>query len=251
MTRTDAARHRWENRTKWWLLLASALFLFCYSFVSLDQSVSRVWFVVLVTILGLVWVAFFVDYLVRFLLASNRADFVRHNLIDLASVFIPLARPFRMLILLRQVPLLRGNRGNVLRARVIINAGAFVVMFIYVISLAELNAERGAPDANIVTFGDSVWWACVTMATVGYGDYFPVTPLGRILAVLLMVGGVVIVGAASATIVSYLAEHVTHAPQRNPLPHESPSTVSEASADSNDPGADGANPDTTEPGPRV
>jgi voltage-gated potassium channel len=251
MTRTDAARHRWEDRTKWWLLLASALFLFCYSWVSLDQSVSHAWFVVLVTILGLVWVAFFVDYLVRLLLSSDRADFVRHNLIDLASVFIPIARPFRMLILLRKVPLLRGNRGNVLRARVIINASAFVVMFIYVISLAELNAERGAPDANIVTFGDSVWWACVTMATVGYGDYFPVTTLGRILAVLLMAGGVVIVGAASATIVSYLAEHVTHTPPRNPVRHDHPSPEPVADAESTNTDAGDSHPDASDSGSRI
>ena len=84
-------------------------------------------------------------------------------------------------------------------------------MFIYVISLAEYAVERDAEGALITSFGDSVWWACVTMATVGYGDYYPVTVTGRILAVILMVGGIAIVGAATATFVSYVNERMSTA----------------------------------------
>jgi voltage-gated potassium channel len=76
------------------------------------------------------------------------------------------------------------------------------------LALATLEAERYAPGANIVTFGDAIWWALVTIATVGYGDTYPVTALGRFYAVLLMAGGVAIVGTASATIISFLNERV-------------------------------------------
>jgi voltage-gated potassium channel len=245
MTRTDAARDRWENWTRWPLLVASALFLFCFSWISLDQTMSRSWAALFVAILVLVWVAFLVDYVVRLVLSRDRVNFVRHNLIDLASVLLPIARPFRLLKLLREVPPLRGNGGNALRGRLIVGAGSFVVLFVYVISLAELNAERGASDANILTFGDSLWWACVTMATVGYGDYFPVTTLGRFLAVLLMIGGVAIVGTASATIVSYLAEHVTHTPPRTPLRLDHPRAG--ADQDSTEADTGNANAGTSDP----
>ena len=165
-------------------------------------------------ILVLVWVAFIVDYVVRIVLSPHKWFFIGHSKVDLLSVFLPIARPFRLLKYLGRIPLLGGNSGAALRRRVIIIAATFVVMFIYVISLAEYAAERGAKGANITSFGDSIWWACVTMATVGYGDYFPITIMGRVLAVILMIGGIAIVGTASGTLVSFLNDRMVTARAR-------------------------------------
>jgi voltage-gated potassium channel len=51
-------------------------------------------------------------------------------------------------------------------------------------------AEHGHPGANINTIGDALWWGIVTIATVGYGDYYPVTAVGRIIAVFVMLSGI-------------------------------------------------------------
>ena len=210
----DAKRRHWEAATVWPGIVASVAFLVAYSWTVLEPDMPQELYRVLLWLLGLIWLAFLVDYVVRFRLASDRRNFVRHNLVDLLSVLIPLARPFRLIVDLFRIPSLRGNSGSHLRRRIVIIAGTFVVMFIYVISLAEYQVERYAAGSNIRSFGDSLWWACVTMATVGYGDYYPVTVTGRLLAVILMIGGVAIVGTASATIVSYLNEQTQQARQR-------------------------------------
>jgi voltage-gated potassium channel Kch len=75
------------------------------------------------------------------------------------------------------------------------------LLLIVVISGIVLYAEKGAPHANILTYGEAVWWALVTITTVGYGDYYPVTALGRSMAVILMFFGLGIIGVLS----SYLA----------------------------------------------
>jgi voltage-gated potassium channel len=217
----ERARTRWEQATTWPLIAASVVFLIAYSWVILEPRMPGWLSAVLLVVLGIVWVAFAVDFVVRLVLSPRKWLFVRDNLIDLLSVLLPLARPFRLLRELSKLPFLRGNTGGHLRRRVLIIAASFVIMFIYVISLAVYSVERTAPHGNILSFGDSVWWACVTMATVGYGDYYPVTVPGRMLAVLLMIGGVAIVGTASATIVTSLndrAARLRHRRDSDPDP---------------------------------
>ena len=110
--------------------------------------------------------------------------------------------------LLQDLPLLKKHTPSAVRAQFIILALAYACAWVFFLALATLQAERNAPGANIETFGDAIWWAIVTIATVGYGDLYPVTPAGRFYAVLLMAGGIAIVGTASATIISYLNERV-------------------------------------------
>ncbi len=79
---------------------------------------------------------------------------------------------------------------------------AFVVLILT--STIELAFESGAADANITTGGISLWWAIVTITTVGYGDHYPVTTGGRITAVIVMFVGVGIIGALASILSSVL-----------------------------------------------
>ena len=69
-----------------------------------------------------------------------------------------------------------------------------------------LTPSDRTQNSNIKSFGDAVWWAITT--TVGYGDHYPVTGLGRLVAFGLMVGGVALLGTVSATLASWLIETV-------------------------------------------
>ena len=71
-------------------------------------------------------------------------------------------------------------------------------------SVVVLQVESRVPDANITTGGDALWWAIVTITTVGYGDSFPVTTLGRLTGVFVMFAGVGIIGALASILASLL-----------------------------------------------
>ena len=66
--------------------------------------------------------------------------------------------------------------------------------------------EHHDPRANITNLGDAFWWAVVTITTIGYGDYYPVTTFGRLIAVVVMFSGIGIVVA----LVSMLSQRRLH-----------------------------------------
>jgi voltage-gated potassium channel len=92
------------------------------------------------------------------------------------------------------------NRGQYATFVTILLAG----MVLSIASFLVLQFESRSPDANITTGGDAIWWGFVTITTVGYGDYFPVTALGRIVGVSVMFAGVGIIGALASILASLL-----------------------------------------------
>jgi len=98
-----------------------------------------------------------------------------------------------------------------LRGRVVLYIVGSTALLILVSSLAILDAERGREGANIEDYGDAAWWAITTMTTVGYGDRFPVTGAGRLIAAALMLAGIALLGTVTATLASYLLERVQEA----------------------------------------
>lgn len=78
------------------------------------------------------------------------------------------------------------------------------ILVLTIASVLVLAFESGSPDANIITGGDSLWYSMVTITTVGYGDYYPVTLGGRITASFIMFMGVGIIGALASILASVL-----------------------------------------------
>ena len=92
------------------------------------------------------------------------------------------------------------NRGQYATFVTILLAG----MVLSISSFLVLQFESRSPEANITTGGDAIWWGFVTITTVGYGDYYPVTALGRIIGVSVMFAGVGIIGALASILASLL-----------------------------------------------
>jgi voltage-gated potassium channel len=210
------AEAKWEKYTTLPMIFLSFIFIVGYSVLILDDRPMQFGFdKYIFVMLGIIWLAFILDYFVRLVFSTDKRIFLKRNVIDLISMIIPFARPFLLLMYLSRLRIFRGRGGTSVRGRLIVYALSFAVMYVYVLSIAEYAAERSAPRATITNYGDAVWWAMETISTVGYGDMIPVTFWGRMFASMLMLGGMVIVGAATGTAVSYLNEKVQVLHKRN------------------------------------
>lgn len=198
---------RWERRVEWPLAAVAAIFLAIYSVQVLANPQGRV-NDALEIILAITYALFVIDYLVRLALAENRLRWFFRHLIDLAIVALPFLRPLRLLRLLVLFSALQKAAVGAIRGRVVIYTAVSVVLLIYVASLAMLEAERNVEDSAINNFGDAVWWSIATVTTVGYGDLSPVTTVGRVVAVFLMIGGISLVGVVTATLASWVIDRV-------------------------------------------
>ena len=167
-------------------------------------------------------VLFLFDFALRLKRASSRRRyFFRHGgIFDLLGCvpgfgffrFAALFRLCRLSRLVRAISMLRTQKKQGLWKDVLANRGqyaGFVTLVLAatvlgVASVLVVQAESGSPDANITTGGDGLWWAIVTITTVGYGDFYPVTAYGRIVGVFVMAAGVGIIGALASILASVL-----------------------------------------------
>ncbi len=165
---------------------------------------------------NLICIFFLFEFSVRFYLAENKLKFMKWGWIDLVSSipYFTELRAGRTLRLIRLLRILRVFRS----IRVLVNhvynnraQGAFntvsviAVLMVLFGSIAILQVE-GTANGNIHTAEDALWWALVTITTVGYGDKVPVTTEGRIIAGFLMTAGVALVGTFTGFAASWFFE---------------------------------------------
>ncbi|MET9650136.1 potassium channel family protein [Streptomyces sp. JL2001] len=198
---------RWDERMEVPLAVASALFLAGYAILILGDGLPHGWRDVCLALVLAAWALFAVDYVVRIWLSGRRPlRFVRAHLLDTVVLILPLLRPLRVVKAYDTIQRRQDKPRLTLYARVMAYAGLTSILLGFAGSLTVYRFERDAPGATIVTFGDSVWWACSTLSTVGYGDVTPVTPMGRVTAVGLMACGLALLGAVTGSFSSWLIQ---------------------------------------------
>jgi len=133
-----------------------------------------------------------VDMTIRTVLARRHWHYLRSHPLGLLAVIFP---PVRVLFSLRLIRVLfrRGNLDRFLLAALFLMLNGALIVWLF---------ERDATGSNIHTLGESVWWSIVTVTTVGYGDYYPVTVAGQIAAAFIMFIGIVTVAVITAQVAS-------------------------------------------------
>lgn len=207
---TETRLRRWERALDVPLSALALVFLTAYAWPILDPDLPRSARTLCGWTVWVTWALLAADYFTRLWLAESRWGFVRSNPIDLASIVLPLLRPLRLLRLVTLLGALNRYAGNSLRGRVAIYLVGSVTLIVFVGGLAMLDAERGH-GGPIDSFGDSLWWAMTTITTVGYGDMYPVTTTGRVIATALMIAGIAVLGVVTASFASWLVERVSDA----------------------------------------
>jgi voltage-gated potassium channel len=200
-------QQRYRDMAEWPLMGTALVFLAAYAWQVIGQVEGRQ-ADVLEGIMWITWAIFAADYAANLLLAENRKHWFILNLHELLIVALPFFRPLRLLRLVTLLSVLHRTVGETLRGRVVTYVAGSAVLLVFVGALAVLDVEQNAPDAKILTFGDAAWWAITTITTVGYGDLFPVTPIGRMVAAALMMSGIAVLGVVTASIASWLVQRV-------------------------------------------
>lgn len=190
----------WSKLSPTFLQVLGVIFLAGYAWPIINPDLSPALHSLCNWTLFVIWIFFAFDYFARVSISDDKRLFVRKNLLDLAAValpFLPLLRAIRALAAV--TVLSRRNRGS--RSQQVTTSVvtlAFATWF--VAGLAVTEAERHVDGANIQGVGDGWWWAITTMATVGYGDTYPVSTQGRIVGTALMIMGVALLGTITASI---------------------------------------------------
>ncbi|WP_245391782.1 ion transporter [Salinicola aestuarinus] len=167
---------------------------------------------------------FFGDFCQRFYRAPSKWRYMRWGWLDLLAC-IPagwfqaarLARVVQVLRVLRALRSLELIWQLLFRNRaegVLASAATATVLLVIFGALTVLMVETPNPDSPIDTAEEALWWAIVTVTTVGYGDYYPITTLGRVVAVLLMVCGVGLFGSFAAYVSSLFVEDQSESDSR-------------------------------------
>lgn len=145
----------------------------------------------------LVWAGFAVDYVVRLTCSRPKGAFIGTHKLDLLMVLLPMLRILRVFLLLRK------SLASVSTERIAGSIASIVAIVVVASAFLVWQVEKDAAGATITTFRTALWWAVVTTTTVGYGDYTPVTQIGRLIAMGVMLVGIGLIGTISATVASW------------------------------------------------
>ena len=197
----------WQKKTALPALILSLIYTVTFAFPIYWYPVSHDVKSTCLVINYLTWGIFALDYIVQMKLAPDNKAFFKSHILELILVVVPFFRPLRALralVFTTQAGI--RSKKELIQSLPLVLTGAAVLMII-IMGAAVLDIERSAPGSNIHTPMDALWWGLVTITTIGYGDKFPVTTEGRLVAGILIIFGVAMISTITATFAAWILSH--------------------------------------------
>lgn len=211
----DKLQPRKYSELTWLNLAITALSLYVVLAIMFDMIFDldpRISKLILLTD-NIICVFFFFEFIYRLATSTDRWAYMKWGWLDLLSS-IPMVESFRYARLLRIIRFIRIVRAFMgansfiqhyfrNRAQGTLYSVAIIALMVVMLGSICILQVENAPNSNIKTAGDALWWAYVTIMTVGYGDKYPVTAEGRIIGAVIMSVGVVLVSTMAGYVASW------------------------------------------------
>lgn len=201
---------RIEHLTRYPMTLLGVAWL-VVAIVTLTRRVNGGTTTVLVGVLFGLWALMAAEYLVRLAVCPDRRGYLRRRWVEPATVVVPVFQGWHVLGMERVTLLVHEGAlrvESIMRHHSLFRVLGAAIGTVFLGAWLTLLFEDNAAGANIHSYPTALWWAVVTVTTVGYGDRFPVTAGGRSVAVVLMLLGIGLIGVLTATVASvFVKEH--------------------------------------------
>ena len=188
------------------LTFLALTFLVAFSYPAFKDSISESTNQILSIIQWVCWLAFAADLLIGILTSENKVAYLKRHPLEIASVLLPFLRPLRLMRVISFGGLALQKIAVGRQFAIMVKVAITTIFIAYIAAVQITITERAVEGSNIKTFADGLWWAVTTVTTVGYGDRFPTTTEGRLLAVMLMFMGISLVGVITASVAAWFVK---------------------------------------------
>lgn len=189
----------WE----YFLLTLALIFLVAYSWPAFNINLSIEAQENINIIQWFCWFIFALDLIIGFIRAPEKKIFLKSHPLEIIAVLLPFLRPLRLLRFISVGSLVVQKIAIGKSVGITVRLAIASLFLSYIAAIEITQAERNAPNGNIQTIWDGLWWAFTTVTTVGYGDRYPTTTEGRLIALGLMLLGISLIGVISATLAAW------------------------------------------------
>jgi len=190
----------------WNLSILAVLYLIGFSYPAFVESVNDQTQSNLDLIQWVSWGCFAADLIVNFSISKDKRGFLKKNPLLVMSVLLPFLRPLRLLRLFSFGTLMLDRVNMAKSAAISLKVLATALFLTYLGGIEVTVAERAVTSGSIKSAGDGLWWALTTVTNTSYGDFYPITTEGRMIAMGLMFTGIGVLAFASATIAAWFVK---------------------------------------------